>query len=138
MYSLEYPASWYTFTEPNFQSYVGTDFVSQDIQTPILLRGDGIWLTVSVDSKPSRCSAGSVSIPSTVNVIEVSIDGFDGVAYISSVPGPFSDGLVGVAGPQFMHKGWCYSFGFLTTSIDDTHLHMAQIEHIYASFRFNR
>jgi hypothetical protein len=140
-YSLEFPHAWFAPTEFRDGPHVGTDFVSQDIGSPMLLRDEGIWLTVQVNTQPESCTEGPGFKSSTFDELNVTIDGTPATAFFadggaSSFAG--GDGLTGIAGPYVMHAGWCYSFGFLTTSAASTRQHLPEIEHIYSSFRFNR
>ena len=140
-YSLEYPAAWYDAGPELLDGqYVAKSFSSQDIPNPILLSNDGVWLTVSLDTKPRACLSGPGPVTSAKR-IQVSIDGVSGAAYISLGADPYfqgGDGLTGINGPSVPHGGWCYRFTFLTTTYANTNLRMAEIEHIYSSFRFNR
>lgn len=140
-YSLEYPAAWYdTGPELLDGQFDAKNFSSQEIQSPIQLSDTGIWLTVTVDTKPRTC----LSRPGPANSakpMQVSIDGVSGVAYITLAVDPNfqgGNGFTGITGPYVKRNGWCYWFGFLTTSYVNTNLHMAEIQHIYSSFRFNR
>jgi hypothetical protein len=122
-------------------SHVVNNFMSQNIGSPVQLDATGIWLTININTAPGSCSLGSDTGATKMNRLVVSIDGVSSPAWVAlSVDPNFrgGDGLLGVAGPEIMHNGWCYSFGFLTTSVDDTNLHMTEIQHIYSSFRFNR
>jgi hypothetical protein len=104
------------------------------------LSDNGIWLTVTVDTKPRTCLSRPGPVTSAKRM-QVSIDGVSGVAFISLRADPNfqgGDGLTGITGPYVMRNGWCYWFGFLTTAYDYTNQHMAEIQHIYSSFRFNR
>jgi hypothetical protein len=75
---------------------------------------------------PASAGPNMTSLP-------VAIDGVSSTALVTLAADPNfhgGDGLVGVAGPYVMHNGWCYSFGFLTTGVNDTHLHMADPAHL--------
>jgi hypothetical protein len=140
-YSVEYPGTWFESREQQDGSHSGKDFMSQNIGSPMQIDATGIWLTIVVNTAPGVCSLGSNADPTKMTSLAVSIDGVSSTAWVVLTVDPNfqgGDGLVGVAGPDILHGGWCYSFGFLTSSVDDTHLHMAEIQHIYASFRFNR
>jgi hypothetical protein len=140
-YSFEYPAKWFEYPELRDGSFAGKDFMSQNIGSPVQLDATGIWLNILVNTAPVSCSLGSGVGGPNMTSLPVSIDGASSTALVTLAADPNfrgGDGLVGVAGPYVMHNGWCYSFGFLTTSVNDTHLHMAEIQHIYSTFRFNR
>jgi hypothetical protein len=140
-YSFEYPATWFEYPESQDGSYSAKDFMSQNIASPVQIDATGIWLTINVNTAPGSCSLGSDAGGTKVNRLVITIDGVASPAWVVLATDPNfrgGDGLVGVTGPEIMHNGWCYSFRFLTTSVDDTNLHMAEIQHIYSSFRFNR
>jgi hypothetical protein len=133
---------WFEYPELRDGSFAGKDFMSLDIASPMQLDATGIWLNILVNTAPGSCSLGSPGVGgSNVSSLAVLIDGVSSTALVvlAVVPGfRGGEGLVGVTGPIVMHNGWCYSFGFLTRSVEVTQLHTAEVQHIYSSFRFNR
>ena len=140
-YSLEYPATWFDVGGNHDGSFYAEDLVSKDIRSPIQLREDDIWLTVTVNVKPSKPCSVPPTETSKMTEVRVLLDGVPTSAYISPLPDPNfrgGDGLTGLVGPILLHKEWCYGFSFLTTSVDNTYRHLPEINHNFSSFRFNR
>jgi hypothetical protein len=138
-YSFAYPASWFNVGSNHDGPYYGLNVVSKDIGTPILLTEHDIWFTMAVNVTGAWSSRACGLQPgdfSKATELKVSIDGTQASAYVVPPGGP--DGMAGVSGPEIQHEGWCYSFGFITTSVADTNEHLAEIQQIYSTFRFNR
>jgi hypothetical protein len=141
-YSFDYPTTWFTVGRDHDGPYYGLNVVSKDIGTPILLTEHDVWFHLAVNTTGKWGSAGrACGLPidqfSKSTELKVSIDGVPSIAFVAQQPGG-PDATAGVAGPELVHSGWCYSFSFTTTSVPSTNEHLAEIEEIYLTFRFNR
>lgn len=126
-YSFEYPANWFSLPDATGRGDV-KDFASQNIASPEQMQATAIWLSVLIDAKQSRPCASSGSPAPSVVQQPASVDGAQTTKYISS-----QGVLVVVA-----HTNWCYTFSFITSSLDSRDQHTVEIDHILSSFRFNR
>jgi hypothetical protein len=140
-YSFVYPDTWFVVGRDEDPPYFGLNVVSKDIGTPILLREHDIWFNLAVSTAGTWSAERPCGLPtdqfSKFTELKVSIDGVPASAFVPQQPGG-PDATAGVTGPELIYSGWCYGFGFITTSVASTNEHLAEIEEIYSSFRFNR
>jgi hypothetical protein len=93
------------------------------------LDSNGVWLTIQVDSQPSRaCDPGAGAIGPAISQAPISLDTESTVKYM----GP--NGVL----VQVSHGGWCYAISFVTNYVQARDQHMNEISQILSSFRFNR
>jgi hypothetical protein len=126
LYSFEYPASWYQLGNFGLRSNLKY-FSNQQVSSPMQLASGGIWLTVIVQSESQQaCSNGPPG--AGISQTPISIDG-ESTSKLSGASG---------VGVSLIHAGWCYSISFSTPNLSARDKHDAEIDHILASFRFNR
>ncbi len=128
LYSLQYPTNWYdlgNFGAPDSQKY----FSNENVGSPLQLDANGIWLTVDVDSQPTRgCSAASGMNTPTVTQQPIVIDGEQTIEYVAS------NGVV----VDVLHSNWCYFISFLAYYTQARDGHMGEVSTVLSTFRFNR
>jgi len=144
--SFAYPDTWFNVGRDQDGSFYGLNIVSENIGSPIQLRQHDIWFSVAVSTRgkwgPSgegrACGLPADQFPNPNSTeLKVSIGGVTTSAYVATKPGG-PDMTAGIAGPELLHEGWCYSFSAITVSVATTNEHLTEIQQIYSSFRFNR
>ena len=128
LYSLSYPATWYdldNFGAPDSQKY----FSNENVEAPTDLSATGIWLTIEVDSQPTKpCQLSTATSSPGPTQVQTSLDGEATVELVA----PKGAAL------KVLHSAWCYYVGFNTTSDQDRTQQSNEMTQILSSFRFNR
>ena len=130
LYSLEYPATWYSFPEePVFDSATNKVFSNENTKSPEGLDDDGVFVSLTIDPKDAACSLGPGANDPRITLTPISIDRAEGMQWVAT------NGI----GAVVAYGGWCYRLDFLTAPRPDARdKYRSQIDHMLASFRFNR
>jgi len=129
LYSLEFPAAWYSFPVQPASDFASTkSFSNENTQSPEGLSTDGIFVALTVDPKDSVCPPGPGSNDPKITSEPITLDG------VATTERTYTNGI----GVDVAHAGWCYRFSFLTAGPATRDKYRGQIDRILSSFRFKR
>jgi hypothetical protein len=130
LYSAEYPSNWYSFPVHAGPDLETDKSFSNENTSPEGMDGDGVFVTITVDSTGSKpCAPGPGGNDPRIGTSQILIDKETSTEYL------YVNGSVGVI---VLHANWCYRFSFLTSSTQTRDKYKPEIDHMLSSFKFNR